>query len=66
MLYLCSECFLFVFMQALARYQEVTNRYRQEKQKVEELLKEREGVRSSFTIARSMVGSGMNANLKGD
>ncbi|KAM0047684.1 putative DnaJ domain, Chaperone J-domain superfamily [Helianthus debilis subsp. tardiflorus] len=53
------------YRQALARYQEVTNRYRQEKQKVEELLKEREGIRSSFTTARSMVGSGMNANLKG-
>ncbi|KAI3744355.1 hypothetical protein L1987_57434 [Smallanthus sonchifolius] len=49
------------YRQALARFQEVTNRYSQEKQNVDELLKQRESIQSSFTVNRSMVvGSGNN------
>ncbi|KAJ9563556.1 hypothetical protein OSB04_008716 [Centaurea solstitialis] len=46
------------YRQALARFQEVTNRYSQEKQNVDELLKQRDGIQSSFTVARSMVVGG--------
>ncbi|MFS8028831.1 putative DnaJ domain, Chaperone J-domain superfamily [Helianthus anomalus] len=49
------------YRQALARFQEVTNRYTQEKQNVDELLKQRESIQSSFTVGRSLVvGSGSN------
>ncbi|PIA33344.1 hypothetical protein AQUCO_04100039v1, partial [Aquilegia coerulea] len=41
------------YRKALARFQEVTNRYSQEKQAVDELLKERDSIHSSFTIASS-------------
>ncbi|XP_058182687.1 chaperone protein dnaJ 15-like [Rhododendron vialii] len=46
------------YRKALARFQEVTNRYSQEKQSVDELLKQRDSIHSSFTIARSVVISG--------
>ncbi|KAF5757496.1 putative DnaJ domain, Chaperone J-domain superfamily [Helianthus annuus] len=50
------------YRQALARFQEVTNRYTQEKQNVDELLKQRDSIQSSFTAGRSVVvGSGSNA-----
>ncbi|KAJ0430860.1 putative DnaJ domain, Chaperone J-domain superfamily [Helianthus annuus] len=49
------------YRQALARFQEVTNRYTQEKQNVDELLKQRDSIQSSFTAGRSVVvGSGSN------
>ncbi|KAF7123628.1 hypothetical protein RHSIM_Rhsim12G0085600 [Rhododendron simsii] len=43
------------YRQVLARFQEVTNRYSQEKQSVDEMLKERESIHSSFTVTRSAV-----------
>ncbi|CAA3031463.1 Hypothetical predicted protein [Olea europaea subsp. europaea] len=39
---------------ALSRYQEVINRYVQAKQSVDELLKRRDNIHSSFTVARSV------------
>ncbi|XP_022873594.1 chaperone protein dnaJ 15-like [Olea europaea var. sylvestris] len=42
------------YRKALARFQEVTNRYSQEKQSVDELLKQRDSVHSSFTVVRSV------------
>ncbi|KAF5745249.1 chaperone protein dnaJ 15-like isoform X1 [Tripterygium wilfordii] len=48
------------YRKALARFQEVTNRYSQEKQSVDELLKEREGVHASFSVVRNIGGSGSN------
>ncbi|CAL5419200.1 unnamed protein product [Camellia sinensis] len=56
------------YRKALARFQEVTNRYTQEKQsvchclvsgeQVDELLKQRDTIHSSFTVVRSVVVSG--------
>ncbi|CAL5350177.1 hypothetical protein CsSME_00037311 [Camellia sinensis var. sinensis] len=46
------------YRKALARFQEVTNRYTQEKQSVDELLKQRDTIHSSFTVVRSVVVSG--------
>lgn len=43
------------YRKALARFQEVTNRYNQEKLSVDEMLKQRDNVHSSFTVARTMV-----------
>ncbi|XP_023541327.1 chaperone protein dnaJ 15-like [Cucurbita pepo subsp. pepo] len=40
------------YRKALARFHEVTNRYTQEKQSVDELLKNRDTVHSSFTVCR--------------
>ncbi|XP_022150601.1 chaperone protein dnaJ 15 [Momordica charantia] len=40
------------YRKALARFQEVTNRYSQEKQSVDELLKKRDSIHSSFTVSR--------------
>ncbi|XP_071735619.1 chaperone protein dnaJ 15 [Rutidosis leptorrhynchoides] len=52
------------YRQALARFQEVTSRYTQEKQNVDELLKQRDSIQSSFTVARSVVvGSGSNSQV---
>ncbi|KAF5751910.1 hypothetical protein HS088_TW02G00929 [Tripterygium wilfordii] len=48
------------YRKALARFQEVTNRYSQEKQSVDELLKEREGIHASFSVSRNIGGSGSN------
>ncbi|ERN04015.1 chaperone protein dnaJ 15 [Amborella trichopoda] len=42
------------YRKALALYQEVTNRYGQLKQSVDELLKERDGVQSSFTTVKPL------------
>nr|GMD27716.1 chaperone protein DnaJ 15 [Ipomoea batatas] len=55
------------YRKALARFQEVTNRYTQEKQTVDELLKQRDTIHSAFTVARSVVvatssGSGNFSN----
>ncbi|KAI4386478.1 hypothetical protein MLD38_004409 [Melastoma candidum] len=38
------------YRKALARFQEVTNRYAQEKQSVDELLKQRDSIHASFTV----------------
>ncbi|XP_057765786.1 chaperone protein dnaJ 15 [Salvia miltiorrhiza] len=52
------------YRKALARFQEVTNRYTQEKQSVDELLKQRDSIHSSFTVSRSVSfpGSGHFSN----
>ncbi|XP_038891323.1 chaperone protein dnaJ 15 [Benincasa hispida] len=39
------------YRKALAHFQEVTNRYSQEKQSVDELLKKRDSIHSSFTVS---------------
>ncbi|XP_047944612.1 chaperone protein dnaJ 15-like [Salvia hispanica] len=46
------------YRKALAQFQEVTNRYTQEKQSVDELLKQRDSIHSSFTISRTVSLSG--------
>ncbi|XP_028084580.1 chaperone protein dnaJ 15-like [Camellia sinensis] len=43
------------YRKALARFQEVTNRYTQEKLSVDELLKQRDTIQSSFTVTRSVI-----------
>ncbi|KAL9246187.1 hypothetical protein vseg_019754 [Gypsophila vaccaria] len=50
------------YRKALARFQEVTNRYNQEKLSVDELLKERDSIQSAFTTVRtvSFPASGTN------
>ncbi|CAI9263138.1 unnamed protein product [Lactuca saligna] len=54
------------YRQALQRYQEVTNRYTLEKQNVDELLKQRDSIQSSFTVGRSVVlGGGFSSNGTG-
>ncbi|KAJ0433617.1 putative DnaJ domain, Chaperone J-domain superfamily [Helianthus annuus] len=45
------------YRKALAQFQEVTNRYTQEKQNVDELLKQRENIQSAFTSNKSVLGS---------
>ncbi|GLT91834.1 hypothetical protein SLE2022_097050 [Rubroshorea leprosula] len=42
------------YRKALARFQEVTNRYSQEKQAVDEMLKQRDSIQASFTVARAL------------
>ncbi|KAK4760623.1 hypothetical protein SAY87_005516 [Trapa incisa] len=51
------------YRKALARFQEVTNRYSKEKQSVDELLKERDNIQSSFTNAKIASNSGTASNL---
>ncbi|KAF7827795.1 chaperone protein dnaJ 15 [Senna tora] len=51
------------YRKALARYQEVTERYTQEKQTVDELLKQRDGIHSSFTVSKPTNISGNASNL---
>lgn len=56
------------YRKALASFQEATNRYSQEKQFVDEMLKQRDSIQSSFTVARSIVstsGSGQHSNGSG-
>ncbi|GMH27493.1 hypothetical protein Nepgr_029336 [Nepenthes gracilis] len=50
------------YRKALARFQEVTNRYSQEKQSVDELLKQRDSIHSSFTVARTASSSIVNGS----
>ncbi|XP_068637299.1 chaperone protein dnaJ 15-like [Aristolochia californica] len=45
------------YRKALARFQEVTNRYSQEKQCVDELLKQRDSIQASFTNTKPASGS---------
>ncbi|KAH7841661.1 hypothetical protein Vadar_032755 [Vaccinium darrowii] len=54
------------YRKALARFQEVTNRYSQEKQSVDELLKQRDSIHSSFTVARSVVIGGGSSTPVGN
>lgn len=51
------------YRKALARFQEVTNRYSQEKQSVEELLKQRDIIHSSFSVAWTLNNSGSVSGL---
>lgn len=57
------------YRKALARFQEATNRYSQEKQSVDELLKRRDNIHSSFTVSRPVnhndIASGLS-NGKAD
>eukprot|EP00252_Welwitschia_mirabilis_P012186 TRINITY_DN2708_c0_g3_i1.p1 TRINITY_DN2708_c0_g3~~TRINITY_DN2708_c0_g3_i1.p1 ORF type:complete len:399 (-),score=100.79 TRINITY_DN2708_c0_g3_i1:246-1442(-) len=50
------------YRKALARFQEVTNRYAQEKQAVEELLKLRDSIQSSFSTCSKSICSSSNMN----
>ncbi|KAJ0962706.1 hypothetical protein J5N97_027828 [Dioscorea zingiberensis] len=50
------------YRKALARFQEVTNRYTQEKQAVDELLKQRDSIHSSFTTVRTIANSGSSTS----
>ncbi|KAJ6726333.1 DNAJ DOMAIN (PROKARYOTIC HEAT SHOCK PROTEIN) [Salix purpurea] len=53
---------------ALARFQEVTNRYSQEKQSVDELLKQRDSIHASFTVTKtaSYLSNGSTSKNLGD
>ncbi|KAL6350886.1 hypothetical protein AAG906_031472 [Vitis piasezkii] len=54
------------YRKALARFQEVTNRYGQEKQCVDELLKQRDSIHCSFTVtktANNSIISGSGSNM---
>ncbi|KAK9115944.1 hypothetical protein Sjap_014891 [Stephania japonica] len=48
------------YRQALAHFQEVTNRYSQEKQSVDELLKERDNIHSSYTVSKTATDASEN------
>ncbi|KAI3729461.1 hypothetical protein L6452_18121 [Arctium lappa] len=59
------------YRKALAQFQEVTNRYSQEKQNVDELLKQRDNIQSSFMVDRSVVfgskvSNGGNSRVPGE
>lgn len=56
------------YRKALARFQEVTNRYGQEKQAVDELLKQREDIHSSFTSIKpvSSTSNGTTSKTPGE
>ncbi|CAM8946127.1 unnamed protein product [Rhodiola kirilowii] len=53
------------YRKALARFQEVTNRYSQEKQYVDELLSQRDSIHSSFTSARTVAVGGSTSYSNG-
>ncbi|XP_065880969.1 chaperone protein dnaJ 15 [Euphorbia lathyris] len=42
------------YRKALARFQEVTNKYSQEKQSVDELLKQRDSIHATFTVTKTL------------
>uniref|UniRef100_A0A1J3F041 Chaperone protein dnaJ 15 n=1 Tax=Noccaea caerulescens TaxID=107243 RepID=A0A1J3F041_NOCCA len=48
------------YRKALARFQEVTNRYTQEKQTVDELLKQRDTIHSSFSVVKTQSGNNLS------
>nr|QEG03081.1 chaperone protein DnaJ 15 isoform X1 [Cymbidium ensifolium] len=50
------------YRKALARFQEVTNRYSLEKQAVDELLNQRDQIHCSFTTVRTVVNSSATIN----
>ncbi|KAL5726393.1 Chaperone protein dnaJ 15 [Ranunculus cassubicifolius] len=54
------------YRKALARYQEVTNRYGQEKQAVDELLKQRDSIHSSFTVISTGESSSSGSKVGGE
>ncbi|KAL3578473.1 hypothetical protein D5086_019977 [Populus alba] len=56
------------YRKALARFQEVTNRYSQEKQSVDELLKQRDSIHASFTVTKmvSYLSNGSTSKVIGD
>jgi hypothetical protein len=45
------------YRKALARFQEVTTRYMQEKEAVDDMLRERDDIHSAFTTERTMASS---------
>ncbi|GMY18393.1 chaperone protein dnaJ 15 [Fagus crenata] len=51
------------YRKALARFQEVTNRYTQEKQSVDDLLKQRDNIHCSFTVTKVVNCSGGSSGL---
>ncbi|KAF3962995.1 hypothetical protein ACB098_08G017100 [Castanea mollissima] len=51
------------YRKALARFQEVTNRYSQEKQSVDDLLKQRDNIHCSFTVTKVVNSSGSGSGL---
>jgi curved DNA-binding protein CbpA len=51
------------YRKALARFQEVTNRYTQEKQSVDDLLKQRDNIHCSFTVTKVVNCSGSSSGL---
>ncbi|MQL90873.1 hypothetical protein Taro_023470 [Colocasia esculenta] len=53
------------YRKALAHFHEVTNRFNQEKQSVDELLKQRDTIHSSFTSNRTVMNyNGSSSNTK--
>lgn len=59
------------YRKALARFQEVTNRYTQEKQSVDELLKQRDSIHATFTVTRppsgiSNLSNGSSSKVPGE
>ncbi|KAJ6839484.1 chaperone protein dnaJ 15 [Iris pallida] len=53
------------YRKALARFQEVSNRYSQEKESVNELLKQRDSIQSAFTTTRTVnLSGGSSSNNK--
>uniref|UniRef100_A0A1J3JB35 Chaperone protein dnaJ 15 n=1 Tax=Noccaea caerulescens TaxID=107243 RepID=A0A1J3JB35_NOCCA len=48
------------YRKALARFQEVTNRYTQEKQTVDELLKQRDTIHLSFSVVKTQSGNNLS------
>ncbi|CAH8312225.1 unnamed protein product [Eruca vesicaria subsp. sativa] len=55
------------YRKALARFQEVTNRYTHEKQTVDELLNQRDSIHSSFSVVKTPSGSnGSSSKAQGD
>ncbi|KAH7682590.1 Molecular chaperone (DnaJ superfamily) domain-containing protein [Dioscorea alata] len=53
------------YRKALARFQEVTSRYSQEKQIVDELLKQRDSIHSSFTTEPTVASVGNGGSTSG-
>ncbi|KAL6573720.1 Chaperone protein dnaJ 15 [Orobanche hederae] len=51
------------YRKALARFQEVTNRYNREKQSVDEMLKQRDSIHSSFTVSRTVAFPSGNGHI---
>uniref|UniRef100_A0A0D6QXC8 J domain-containing protein n=1 Tax=Araucaria cunninghamii TaxID=56994 RepID=A0A0D6QXC8_ARACU len=54
------------YRKALQRFQEVTNRYAQEKQAVDELLKQRDNIQSSFTLNRTTSSTSNSCKSTGE
>ncbi|XP_039072098.1 chaperone protein dnaJ 15-like isoform X1 [Hibiscus syriacus] len=50
------------YRKALARFQEVTDRYTQEKQSVDELLKQRDSIHSTFSVTKPPTGTSSLSN----